>query len=369
MLTEQDIYQIVSTFAKQGATADKLSYVLSHLKNGGGELSPKLSQKIAALINGIEIKGNDFKEKVEKWVSGTTGHWSVTDGHRYFNLVTTSHKHHFNMIVTRLKEKGIIEPYGNKSGVYCLADTKTELLDYKNVDMKQFDITLPLGLNYKTAVFPKSIIVVAGVTGHGKTALALNIVHDNMFNHKINYLASEASAQSLREQMSLFSLPIDAWKFSPYSKTKDFHTHTLPDGITVIDYLTDYEGFYMIPAHIDKIFERLKKGVAIILVQKKSNAAYGRSGELGAERASLYIGLEFQKITVVKNRFRNRDQFRGLDTRNYDLKNGCAVCTSGWYNEDAGKDDNSKKSKSKEIFDPHQKNSILDPDFPHEEEE
>ena len=60
MLTEQDIYQIVSTFAKQGATADKLSYVLSHLKNGGGELSPKLSQKIAALINGIEIKGNDF---------------------------------------------------------------------------------------------------------------------------------------------------------------------------------------------------------------------------------------------------------------------------------------------------------------------
>jgi hypothetical protein len=73
-----------------------------------------------------------------------------------------------------------------------------------------------------------------------------------------------------------------------------------PDGVTIIDYLKLTDKFWLVAKDIDEIYSRLKKGIAIIAIQKDTNSKMGRGGDFAAADARLYFTLEKNRINMIK---------------------------------------------------------------------
>lgn len=307
MLTEQDIYLVVSDAARRGASADKLSYILNHLKNGGGELSPKLSQKIAALINGIEIKGNDFKEKVNEWVQSQTGHFLVTDGHRDLGLVTPVTKHHFNVMMTRMRDKGIIEKHGDKSGCYRKVENTFTEQEWWRSSGVALNIQFPLGVERYAKVYHGNVILLEGQKSQGKSAFAIEFCRLNtkIFpGQRTLYQNVEMSDDEIKKRIETYVVD-DMWSVDKVMKSVEFVRRTetwwdiiKPDGLNVVDYLIEYEKSYLIAQYIWNIHKKLKNGVALVLVQRDPKKEYGAGGYHTRNIPRLVLSLQHHTIKL-----------------------------------------------------------------------
>ena len=61
----------------------------------------------------------------------------------------------------------------------------------------------------------------------------------------------------------------------------------------MIDFLEEVDGeYYRIASDIRAIYDALESGVAIVALQKHSNARVGRGGEATTEKARLYITID-----------------------------------------------------------------------------
>jgi hypothetical protein len=105
----------------------------------------------------------------------------------------------------RLKKSGVLESCGEKRGCYRLVEKDVEELQWWTSDTsKTLDLHLPLDLHKVVKFYPKSVIVVAGTTDAGKTALLLNVALMNLHNFKINYFSSEMPNEKLKDRLENF---------------------------------------------------------------------------------------------------------------------------------------------------------------------
>ena len=94
-------------------------------------------------------------------------------------------------------------------------------------------------------------------------------------------------------------------KFEAIVRYEDWQDVIQPDSINIIDYLEPGENPYFIGVLIDKIRQKLDKGIALISIQKKLHkwydkqgnahfqlADYGAGGQYSEHRARLVIHLE-----------------------------------------------------------------------------
>ncbi|OPY71290.1 MAG: hypothetical protein A4E63_01595 [Syntrophorhabdus sp. PtaU1.Bin050] len=239
------------------------------------------------------------------------------------------------MAFLRLQKEGVIARCGIKNGSYRLVEHDNASIDFLNADPDDYlSFKFPLGIERKTRIFPKSIIILAGVTGTGKTTYLLDFVQQNMSAHKIVYHNSEMSPQALNFKLRQFDrtglFPLSAWKFEARQWRGNPDTID-PDGVNIIDYLQAGANAYEIQQPIAQILEKLNRGVAIIAVQKKPGAVYGTGGIYSAVDASLVLSLEWGKASITKNRFREVDEFPGLDNRDFTVEHGHIKALSGWY--------------------------------------
>jgi len=210
-------------------------------------------------------------------------------------------------------------------------------MDPDNISLETVDVILPLALSRKTKLFHNAVVTVAGVTGMGKTMFALNFIRDNMDLHDIYYLNSEMSDQELKyKKLAFKDVPYSAWRFTAVDVKGSISESIRKDKINVIDYLqAPTDKLYMIRELINDIKKKLGKGMALILIQRKGGNPWGEGGVFSAQASSLYISLSFGSLEVMKNRFREADEFRGLEKRNFEIKEGSIKPMSGWYAEGA----------------------------------
>jgi hypothetical protein len=178
-------------------------------------------------------------------------------------------------------------------------------MNWQEADIENtVNLILPLGLHKLMQLYPKNIIVIAGNTNAGKTAYLLNLVRENALNHEIKYFTNDLTEEELKKRVQRFAeagmdiTPFDACHFIP--RVTNFLDVIEPDGITVIDYLKLTDKFWLVAQEIDKIYEHLNRGVAIIAIQKDTNAKMGRGGDFAAECARLYFTLERGRVRIVK---------------------------------------------------------------------
>ncbi len=260
---------------------------------------------IAGLANQKIIGRRDrvLSDDVQKWVETTTGQFTVTDCYNSIPGVTQRDRSNIRTILSRLKDKGVIEPVGKTDGHYRRIDNSLEEMDWRNAPENPLPIILPLNLNSLVRLYGKSLVVIAGQSNQGKSAILLNTIKDNMGEFDIHYYTSEFGPSMVKKRFSLFEdVNIDDWRVHVYGRAHDFHD-VIKDGprvINIVDWLWSGTTFYEAGGDLEKIFRKLKEGIAIVALQKDPGKEYGRGGPITMDLASLYLSVFPGEVKIVK---------------------------------------------------------------------
>ena len=243
------------------------------------------------------------------------------------------------MALLRLLEDGFIERVGQKAGTYRRIENECQDIDFMSADVKdELDLSWPLGVHRFVHILPKSIIVVAGSPDTGKTAFMLNLARLNMSRFSINYFSSEMGALEMRNRLGNFDMPLSKWQngnFTVKERASNFASVIKPDEVNIIDYLELHDNFYAVVQLIADIHTKLKKGIAVIALQKKEGATDGRGGEFSKEKARLYMTIDKDypgavlKITKAKNWRDIKVNPTGYSCR-FKLVGGCEFRPEDW---------------------------------------
>jgi hypothetical protein len=202
--------------------------------------------------------------------------------------------------VKRLCDDKVIAPVSR--GVYRKI-TQPVPIDYTSATEEYVPLELPLGLGKLVQVTPASVIIVAGVPNAGKSAFLLNVLRYNMLKYEMDYFSSELNDTRFKIRLNCFEDVEETyieWKFDAYELNSDYKFFVHPDRITIIDYLEVYDEFYKVSKYINDVFRVLKKGVALIAIQKNAATQYGIGGTRSSEKAHLYLTLDNNILTIVK---------------------------------------------------------------------
>ena len=337
---DNDLFHTANVLTKGGMPAEEIAQVLERLILSWGEKpdSKWIADKIESAKKRDSRRSGDVTKAIEEWISVTDGNFSVTDCYKALQSVTDSQQATFRVILHRLSKQGIIEKHGQKDGIYRRIDREIEFMDFANADIENtVDLHLPLGLHAKTSIYPKGVIVGAGVSGMGKTLFAFNTIAENRGRFPIFYFNSEMGPEALKKKLSHFPIPMSEWVQSMKVIDQwDFNNiadKIQPDAFNVIDYLEpDGDKPYNIHSVISAIIRRLNKGTALIMIQKKPGATMGTGGIYSIKAATLAFSLDWGRLEIVKNRFRESDAMPLLNKINFEVHQGYKfVNQGGWY--------------------------------------
>lgn len=339
---DDDLFTVANALVKSGCAVPFTDEVLNILAKNCNPPFPQneIRVKIESALKRAERRDRDITAEVREWVLTTEGNFLTTDVHRELQLPQRKEMKAAHMALLRLCEgpDPILEKHGGRRGCYRRIDKSVEFMDFANADIKNtIDLYLPLGLHSKTKIFPKGAIVVAGVSGMGKTLFAFNSIAENMGRFPIFYYNSEMGPEALKQKLSHFPIPISEWaKNMKVVDHWDFYNiadKVQPDAFNVIDYLEpEGEKSFNIHGVISAIIRRLNKGTALITVQKKPDAKMGTGGIYSVKAATLALALDWGRIEIVKNRFREADPMPSLTKINFEVQQGHRFVKIGdWY--------------------------------------
>ena len=354
---DEDLIHAAFIFQRGGSEKEFARYVLKVLVNSWGEHDPVwIEAKIKSAWDRAARKERNITGEFRDWICEvSSGQFLVSDYQKESAVVSRQDKHTLIVAAKKFCDEGLIEKTGKKRGEYRVIDKDIEYMDFVNVSKDgAIPLTLPLEIHKKTIFFPRNVIVVAGVTGYGKTSFLLNVIRDNGHKFRFKYFASEMSDLALNYKLGSFRVPVENWQkwmdVIPdykwdYSNIQD---KIFPNDMNVIDYLEpEGEKTYNIHDIITKIIKRLDKGMALIATQKKKGSDLSAGGVYSAKAASLYLSMDWGTIFIFKNRFREEDINPKMTRRDFEIESGQNfIPISDWYDPI-----NKKKEKSYDRFD------------------
>ena len=275
---------------------------------------------------------NVLSSRILEWVKNTTGWWETSELDKDLGITSQRDKNNRRIILYRLKEQGIIEGHPKINKQFRYVNTRVTSLTFKTAtNAGVLPVKWPLGIERYVNLFPGNMAVVAGSPNAGKTALLLDFIHLNQDEFPIYYLCSEMGAVELRDRLDKFpGMAIEDWHFEAIERAGDFADVIRPDCVNVVDYLEMTTELYLINTHLTAISHKLGSGLAIVAVQKKQDAKYGRGQEFGLEKPKLYLSMDRGKLTIVKGKSwatKNVDP-HGL-TVNFKIIGGCQFQATG----------------------------------------
>lgn len=270
-------------------------------------LDPK---EIAYVTNLLKQSDHNapLAQRVREWALVTSGDILVTDCYTDLHLVTSCDKNTARQALSRLEKEGILERVGSRRGCYRLVDTTEEEIKWWEADTQIAPLVFPFGIHRLVNIYPKNIIIVAGATNAGKTALLLNIARLIKEKFKIYYRSSKMTKQELNKRLECFLDVglvgnVSEWRKVIFrERTHDFHQVIKPDDINIIDYIEITSDHWKVADQINDIHKRLDKGIAIIALQKKKGTEYAIGGHYSAFRSRLYLAMENNELKIVKGK-------------------------------------------------------------------
>jgi len=242
----------------------------------------------------------NLSAEIAAYIGENTGTFTDADIDRQFGLTHRQDKKNRSHILKDLSIKNrAIKKDPRIAGRWHILSIEADWVDLANTTEEYFDLSLPLGLNDLVNLPPKCIIVLAGSSNAGKTALALATVKMNLSKqYPLLYLMSEMGPTEYKQRVSRIAGDLHEWgsRVRAASTTGNYAgliTHHNPDGLTIIDYLEEVEGeYYKIASDIRSIYDALGTGIALVCIQKHPKARVGRGGEGTTEKARLYLTLD-----------------------------------------------------------------------------
>ncbi|MBI2471362.1 MAG: bifunctional DNA primase/polymerase [Planctomycetes bacterium] len=331
---DNDLFTLANSLAKSGMREADIFRHLDFIVRSWGEHDETwVNTKIQSALKRQETKERNLWEEIRGWVLSSKGQFLSSDVQNCLVVSSRQDKKNLSECLSSLVKEGVIERVGNKNGCFRRIEKDFGVLNLAETEITPLPIKWPFGIEEKVQILPKSLAIDDGEVNGGKTAFALNFAYLNKDKFKVRYLTSEMGAQEIKSRILKMGEPIENWAGIEFiERSSHFQDLILPDGITIVDYLEKTENFYEIGGDIKNIFDRLKTGFALILIQKKAGQDWGRGGDFSAEKARLYLSTfpGILKITKAKNWTNPEVNPNGLEC-DFKLVNGIKfIQTSGW---------------------------------------
>lgn len=216
------------------------------------------------------------------------------------------------------------------TGKYRKVLTTLEEIDWQNTDLANVvKVKYPLKLEQWIKTYSKSVVVLAGDPGAGKTAFLENMLLRNMNNPMgVEMFSNDMTDVEIAERLIASGVdipnpaPFKIWECAD-SFADAIRLRKSQDKLNLIDYLDLNSDTYRIGDEIDKIYYAINKGVAVVAIQKKFGQSIGMGGVYSIKRAKLYLSMStineggqfIHRLEVIKNRGR-QDPFinpRGME--------------------------------------------------------
>jgi len=111
-----------------------------------------------------------------------------------------------------MERKNFIVRDRRAAGRWSILTSNAEWIDLEETATDYFDIDLPLGLSRMVNIPPKSMIIVAGSSNAGKTALMLQILKANIKkNYKRLYMMSEMGPSEYKQRVTKVTSNLKEW--------------------------------------------------------------------------------------------------------------------------------------------------------------
>ncbi len=255
---------------------------------------------------------------LDEWIPYTDG-FSSDDVDRQFNIGTREGKRNRWLVLESKVQKGLLTKSGKK---YWYVDGIVEKIDLSSADVgNTVDLLWPFDLQNYIKLYPQSIVIVAGSSNAGKTAFLYNLI---VKNEGCILFSSDMGKEEMRERFDNFEISIDYSELELYERYDRFSEVIRPDEVNIIDYLDLNSEVYMIGAEIDAIHRKLRKGIAIIAIQKRPNQDLGIGGIFSLKKARLYLSMDSGVLKIVKAKSRANPQLNPNNMEfKFSLVNGC----------------------------------------------
>ena len=277
--------------------AEKLTGIL--IQNDGYKID---SEQALLQVETIYKMGHERSLSVEinDWIVGASGWWNTKTLDQELHIIAQSDKTNRRVILHNLVVGKIIERHPQMNGIYRRIENEAPVIDWETADTTStVSLNWPFELENYALIYPKNEIVIAGAPNAGKTAFLLNFIKMNMDKYKIHYYSSEMGGEELKLRLSKFGNL--KWTFDPRERSTNFADVIYADDINIIDYIEITSGeFFMIAEELRAIFDKLKKGIAVIALQKKRGAELGRGAEFSLEKPRLYLSMDSGTLKIIK---------------------------------------------------------------------
>jgi len=334
---DNDLFHVANCLTKGGCEPAFTSQILQILAENCKPPFPEkeIEAKISSALQRAEKREINFAQEVRDFVLTSNGFFLTSDVFNRLQVTSRQEKKNVVLALLRLFKDGLIERHGEKDGCYRRIENEVESIDFMSASDETLNIRWPFKIERYVLTLPKSVIVIAGEPDAGKTAFLLNLVRLNQDRHDIHYFSSEMGAVEMRNRLLKFDCPLDSWKFKPKERSSNFADVIQPDALNIIDFLEITDEFYKVGGYIKQIFEKLRRGIAVIALQKNKGADFGLGGSRGLEKPRLYLTMGQGQIKIVKAKNWAMENVRptGL-TLDFKLAAGCRfIVDKNWRYE------------------------------------
>jgi len=336
-LPEQEVRDIAESVARYPSHVATSESVCMYERDTA-ESATKRDSNVTDFVTGSPRPADSLARSIRGWVEGTGGRWWTTrDLDSDVGVASNQEKDNRRQVIHRLLGEGVIQQHAKIARQYRFVNRAVTHLNFKAAKAGEvLDLHWPLGIEGLVNLYPGNIAVVAGAPNAGKTALLLDFIRLNMDRLPIRYFCSEMEAPELRDRLELFpGMAAEEWHFDAVQRATDFEQVIVPDCINVVDYLEMTEDLYLVNTHLTAIQHVLGSGLAVVAIQKKKGALYGRGQEFSLEKPRLYLSMDAGKLTIVKGKSwaKKGCNPNGLSIK-FAIANGCEFETDDtWRNQ------------------------------------
>lgn len=300
---DDNLYHVAHDLRQCRNEEDYIRQVLRAIISSWGEVNEKwINEKIDSVLKKEKTRKESLIQEIRNYIliqkSLQEPNILLTDAFHTLQILTKEDKNNAYVAVNRICTDGnLIKKQEDKRGVYRILynekdNAKMDLITES--ELQEVKVTLPIDLTRMCVISPGNIIVVAGSKSSGKTAFLLNVAHFNQKNFDVVYLNSEMHETEFKKRLKRFA-PLRDWNITGYKCHNNFDDYIVsdPKKIYIIDYLEIHKDFYDIATPIRKIHEKLGDSICFIGIQMKAGAELGRGGDFSAEKARLYLTMDY----------------------------------------------------------------------------
>ena len=339
-ITENDIVTILDDARRRGMDSDQLAYLQSKIRNGHGDYSLEVAEKIQQILMGTYKHERNIAVEVRQFATGVDGVFTLQDLYQALRMSDKHAQASARKCLQRLVEDGTLQKSGDKMGTYRPVDGDLVWIDPTRDVGQEIPLKWPLFLEDLIYVMPTNVLVIAGESNAGKTALLLRFCQMNKQTAglPIIYFSNSEGEHELNRRLQAFG---GDWPKSDWNQVRwatrdgNFADVIDPDAINIVDFLELLDNFWLIASMLKDISRKLRNGIAIVAIQKNVGTEKGLGGDRGLEKPRLYLALGHGWAKIMKGKNRRHDKVNPDRMEcQWKLWGGCNfVLTSMWAKE------------------------------------